>query len=244
MTGDVTLNKKNTKSHLKINQAKFTLCKREEEGYIKKNLFSSFPSIKAINNFQIVINYCIFNKQLKTMKRKIYTLFSLIVFVLSLNSQTSITSSSTLICVGESATLTANHDFLHNWFSWSNGATTNSIVVSPTTTTSYAVTCYDVDLNSISASFTQSVSLCLGFKKTDSDDLLQIFPNPFTDKITLNGLRQQALVEIHNALGSMIYKGNTDEQKIEIDLSNYSPGIYFIKIKTSDEEIIRKIIKK
>ena len=177
------------------------------------------------------------------MRTKLFTTLSVFVFAFGLKSQNYISSSNTLICAGESATLTANHDFLHNWFVWSNGATTNSIVVSPSVTTSYSLNLYDVSANSIAVSFTQSVSLCLGIINEALNKTLQIFPNPFTDRITLNGLEKQTLIEIHNAFGTKIYQGNTNEQKTEIDLSNYSAGIYFIKIKTSDMEIIKKVIK-
>lgn len=177
------------------------------------------------------------------MRINLFTILSVFVFALGLKAQNFISSSNTLICAGESVTLTANHDFLHNWFLWSNGATTKTIVVSPTVTTSYTLNLADADANIITVSFTQSVSLCLGLNKTEANDPLQIFPNPCTEKITLNGLEKQSLIVIHNALGSIIYQDLINEQKTEIDISNYSPGVYFIKIKTADAEIVRKIIK-
>ncbi|MCF6279249.1 MAG: tyrosinase family protein [Flavobacteriaceae bacterium] len=75
-----------------------------------------------------------------------------------------------------------------------------------------------------------------------------LFPNPFKDKIYLN-LNQKVKgckVEIYNNLGQTInvktYQ-NTKNILLE-DLSNYAPGIYFIKV-TSDNKILisEKLIK-
>jgi hypothetical protein len=61
------------------------------------------------------------------MRTNLFTILSVFVFALGLKAQNFISSSNTLICAGESVTLTANHDFLHNWFLWSNGATTSTL---------------------------------------------------------------------------------------------------------------------
>lgn len=56
--------------------------------------------------------------------------------IVSVSPSPSITVNSATICVGQSATLTANGA---NTYSWSTGQTTNSIVVAPTSTTDYTV---------------------------------------------------------------------------------------------------------
>jgi hypothetical protein len=56
--------------------------------------------------------------------------------IVSVSPSPSITANSATICVGQSATLTANGA---NTYSWSTGQTTNSIVVTPTSTTDYTV---------------------------------------------------------------------------------------------------------
>lgn len=51
-----------------------------------------------------------------------------------------ITNSSPFICLGETSTLTVNSSVSGSLFHWSNGATTSSITVSPTSSTIYMVT--------------------------------------------------------------------------------------------------------
>jgi hypothetical protein len=177
------------------------------------------------------------------MRTKLFTILSFFIFAVSVKAQNYISSSNTLICAGESVTLTANHDFLHNWFLWSNGATTNSIVVSPNVTTSYSLNLYDVDANSIAVSFTQSVSLCSGIIKETLNNTLQIFPNPSKDIVVLKGIEKEATLKIYNSIGALVYQNTLTVDRMEIDLTNYTTGIYFIKINSADTEIIRKIIK-
>jgi len=177
------------------------------------------------------------------MRTKLFTILSIFVFAIGLKAQNYISSSNTLICAGESVTLTANHDFLHNWFLWSNGANTNSIVVSPNATTSYSLNIYDVDANAIAVSFTQSVSLCSGIIKESLNNTLQIFPNPVKDIVILKAIEKGSSLKIYNSIGSLVYQNIVNGDRTEIDLTSYATGIYFIKINSADSEIIRKIIK-
>ena len=177
------------------------------------------------------------------MRTNLFTILSVFVFALGLKAQNFISSSNTLICAGESVTLTANHDFLHNWFLWSNGATTKTIVVSPTVTTSYTLNLADADANIITVSFTQSVTLCSGLIKEISNKSLQIFPNPTKDNVVLVGLKKETSLKIYNSIGALAYQNIVSSDRTEIDLTSYTTGIYFIKIKSVDTEIVRKIIK-
>jgi hypothetical protein len=56
-------------------------------------------------------------------------------------------------------------------------------------------------------------------------------------------VNENALIEIYNSLGSIIYSTEIENVKTEIDLSNQSSGIYFILIKTENNPIAKRIIK-
>jgi len=147
-------------------------------------------------------------------------------------------STTTLLCVGQSATITASGA---STYTWNPGGTGSSIVVSPTINTTYTI----VGTSSLSCNnttlFTQAVSACTGINQVSNlVSEINIYPNPFNIKITLstNGARQT--VQIFNTLGSLVYKTEIENEKIEIDLGEESSGIYFVKVGTSLKKIIKE----
>lgn len=74
---------------------------------------------------------------------------------------------------------------------------------------------------------------------------VQIYPNPFKNKVSINGGNQQIeTVEIYSISGSLIKKQNIAETSHEFELSELKTGMYFLKINTSEKEsIIVKIFK-
>jgi len=87
-------------------------------------------------------------------------------------------------------------------------------------------------------------------KSSNANDVLlknesfTLAPNPTSGKIKINCSEQlpdQKEVFVTNSQGKMIYKGKLKGNEDWIDLSGYSPGIYFLKI-SSDPGITKKII--
>ncbi len=85
------------------------------------------------------------------------------------------------------------------------------------------------------------------FEKSSITDLF-IFPNPtngiFEINITLKKMTQTNL-SIYNALGSVVYTNNLGPTKGDdyyIDLSNQAKGVYYLKINTEKESVVRKIV--
>ena len=67
-----------------------------------------------------------------------------------------------------------------------------------------------------------------------------IFPNPVNDKLFIQGLSDVSEVSIYDVLGKLVLsKTNTSE----IDVTNLKKGIYLIKIKDQQKEIIKKLVK-
>lgn len=76
---------------------------------------------------------------------------------------------------------------------------------------------------------------------TRTDSELKLFPNPATDKITLS--LEPVEIQIFEITGKIV---KTDIQgQTEVDISDLSKGVYFIKVKTSEGGIwFKKFIKK
>lgn len=74
-----------------------------------------------------------------------------------------------------------------------------------------------------------------------SDNSLVIFPNPATDKITVDHIIEENYrIEIFNAFGSLI---TTCENQNSIDVKHFAKGIYLIKVTTQNKVHLQQLIK-
>ena len=73
----------------------------------------------------------------------------------------------------------------------------------------------------------------------NSSDLIQTFPNPIVDKLTINGLFGDLTVK--NINGVEIYSKEHHFNSI-IDFTNFEKGIYFISIVNENQIVTKKII--
>ena len=154
----------------------------------------------------------------------------------------SISASNSIICTGESVVLTASSTTTS--YTWSNGATTMSITVSPTITTVYSVTVTDGLCNN-SSSITQSVSLCTSLNELSNNNSINIYPNPFNESFNLSWdssltSGQETQIYVYNALGSLQLQTKTTDTKITISTKDWNSGSYFIKINTKAYKIIKQ----
>ena len=72
-----------------------------------------------------------------------------------------------------------------------------------------------------------------------------VYPNPATNKVTIkhNDIFKNGTVEIYNLLGKTIFIEKLfNESEIEINISNFSPGIYFVKLFDGEKSYCRKMI--
>ena len=69
-----------------------------------------------------------------------------------------------------------------------------------------------------------------------------VFPNPATDKITINAPAKSD-IEIINIRGQIVKKMTINDNNKDIDISNLSKGVYIIKIVTNKEIMTKKFIK-
>lgn len=66
-----------------------------------------------------------------------------------------------------------------------------------------------------------------------------IYPNPAKDFVKLSVVScQLSVVKIYNVMGILVDEIELDSSEIEINVSDYKPGIYFLKI---DEEVVKLI---
>ncbi len=151
-----------------------------------------------------------------------------------------ITPSSTLICSGQSATLTASSA---SSYTWNTGANTSSIVVTPTANTSYSVS-GQTSVNCVAnAAITLSVT-CIGLNEYSLDNVSNVYPNPAKEKFVLEGENlEQAEVKLSNVEGRIISVPVTRIKKgFEFDVKQLSSGVYFILITKNNSTTVKKIM--
>jgi hypothetical protein len=151
-----------------------------------------------------------------------------------------IISSSSIICVGQPATLTASGALT---YSWTNGPVNSTYTINPTTNSNYTVTATDNNSCVNTNVFIQLVSPCTALNENSFSTDFNLYPNPTSDDVNLkfadNSIKT---IEIYNALGKKIYTGAINTTEFKINTSNYSKGIYIINIFNKSTNYSKKLI--
>ena len=148
-------------------------------------------------------------------------------------------SGSSILCVGETTSLTANGA---NSYTWDSGSNSTTIAVSPTVTSSYTVNGTDVNNCSNVAVYTQSVSECLGFGQVSSKTQVSIYPNPNNGNFIISSL-EDVTISIVNELGQVIKVVSLNENtRHSVSIDEFANGIYFITGDYKGQMIRQKII--
>lgn len=74
-------------------------------------------------------------------------------------------------------------------------------------------------------------------------DMIDIQPNPCTDKLQIVHLptEEKAHINLINATGIIVFNGNMEGNVL--DLTDLKPGIYYLKIQTKNQLVIKKLVK-
>ncbi|NRD20006.1 T9SS type A sorting domain-containing protein [Winogradskyella eckloniae] len=158
-------------------------------------------------------------------------------------------------------------------FSYSNNTTYQEIITLPATNECYTFTIFDAYDDGICCSFgSGSYSLtdengivivsggdftteesitfyatdALSITDVDFSNAIKVYPNPIKDIINIDVTNLNAKVDysIINTLGQELVKGKLNSSLLnQIDMSQYQSGVYFVKISTNSNAIIKKLIK-
>ncbi len=149
------------------------------------------------------------------------------------------------ICLGEELNLTATGG---TSYLWSTGETTKSIKVSPLATQNYTVTVSDgntTDIDTVTISTENCDNSVSDIFDTPN---IEVFPNPTTGILNLQSNDSHPEVDVHliNVNGKILYqerlKIETNGFSRQLDLSNFTKGIYFVRFIKSEVIDVKKIV--
>ncbi len=97
-----------------------------------------------------------------------------------------------------------------------------------------------------SEGFEIACSICTGINEQADLTGIQIYPNPSNGRITVSFDNNVGMTEISvmNMLNKVVFSDKSETmtgKTLNIDLSDLSKGVYFIKLKTDRQEETRKI---
>ena len=92
--------------------------------------------------------------------------------------------------------------------------------------------------------FTENCSGCPTGREEIPDSKVLVYPNPAYDFITVRSVYPENMsVEITSPKGQLISRKEMDGPTLQLDLSSFRKGVYFITIRSKDLLTTRKIVK-
>ena len=70
---------------------------------------------------------------------------------------------------------------------------------------------------------------------------MNIYPNPTTGLIQLEGINTIYTSTIYNSEGKVVY-ASTNESNAPLNIQHLNKGIYYLQIKTKEDEVVYKKI--
>jgi hypothetical protein len=122
-----------------------------------------------------------------------------------------------------------------------SGATTQQIT--PTTNGSYSVVVTNGSgCTAVSAPFSV---ITVNIEDVVSNSTIDIYPNPVSEilNIELSKLNVNANIEINDVRGRMVMNEKITVQHSTFDVSGFIAGVYFVRIKTDKQNIVKRIVK-
>lgn len=156
-----------------------------------------------------------------------------------------ISSTTNLLCTGQTSTLTS-YVYGAVSYTWSSGQTAQTIQISPTVTTTYSVTGTGTNGCIRTVAYTQSVSTCAGINDNfNQSSYAVVYSNPNSGVFTLhygNLTIGSWNIEIYDIVGRLIYTQKVDNTVQEATITINSKGLYFVVLHSGDERITKKVV--
>jgi hypothetical protein len=159
--------------------------------------------------------------------------------VVNQNPTVTATAARTVMCKGETQIITATGA---STYSWSNGANTSTISITPSVSTIQNMTVVGTSSLNCSAKATVIVNVqaCNTLAENNTTHL-SVFPNPTHHLINIQS--EKAIhVKLMNQMGQVVYTADLQEGITTIDLSSIAKGLYFLSAEGTTGTELHKVI--
>jgi hypothetical protein len=144
--------------------------------------------------------------------------------------------------------VTLNSNILHSNASTGNQWYNQNVLIDGATNQDYTFTAignYSVIVTLDGCpSEPSTVNVITGIGPNEANPSIKVYPNPITDELNIEFVGNNVKTEfvIVNVKGQVVYSGNLFE-KVVIQTSNFSDGLYFLKLKSGKTIEFKKIVK-
>lgn len=155
-----------------------------------------------------------------------------------------VVSPSATICKGQSVTLTGTGAAGYVW----SGGINNAEAFIPTNTETFTVT--GTAMNTCSAKAVQKIVVndCVGVEELGLSEQISIYPNPAINVLNIVasvGVKEMS-IQIINMMGAEVYASGVKTfvigQVQQVDVSEFSRGVYYVNIKAKNGTLVKKLI--
>ena len=159
-----------------------------------------------------------------------------------------IANSNAQICLTDNLFLTATGATNFTWISNTSnvllqGSSVNTNV-NTLGTTVFTVTGTDPKGCQGFATTTVNVNGCVGLTELNANSQVKIYPNPNAGNFTVEfASNNNNTVEVIDITGRLINVTQSDSQKLEVNISNFAAGVYYVKAKNNETSSIFKVVK-
>lgn len=148
-----------------------------------------------------------------------------------------VVATKTVICLGESVSLTASGATSYTW----TNAVTNGTTFTPTITATYTVmatagTCSNTAIKTI------NVNACTNINEYDSENTIAILPNPNNGVFIIQSSVFPAKCVLTDVTGKIILLKTITESNTSINISEFNNGIYYLNISNENSSFNYKMI--
>ncbi|MBI9037669.1 MAG: T9SS type A sorting domain-containing protein [Bacteroidales bacterium] len=75
----------------------------------------------------------------------------------------------------------------------------------------------------------------------EEKEIVTIYPNPANEILNIESNEKIIDLKIYNGFGQIVFSSSPQNNKFNINTSEFTSGVYFVKIKTNSENIVREI---